>query len=47
VNGQVVARKGTDVYGRLATAEKAGNFSGKSELQLELTRSRIDGTIIR
>ena len=43
VNGQVVARKGTDVYGRLATAEKAGNFSGKSELQLELTRLVIDG----
>ena len=37
VNGQVVARKGTDVYGRLATADKAGTFPGKSELQLELT----------
>ena len=43
VNGQLVARKGTDVYGRLATAEKAGNFSGKSELQLELTRMVING----
>src|SRR6516225_3748320 len=43
VNGQLVARKGTDVYGRLATAEKAGTFSGKSELQLELTRMVIDG----
>ena len=43
VDGRVVARKGTDVYGRLATAEKAGNFSGKSELQLELTRLVIDG----
>jgi hypothetical protein len=43
VNGQLIARKGTDVYGRLATAEKAGNFSGKSELQLELTRMVIDG----
>ena len=43
VNGQVVARKGTDVYGRLATADKAGTFSGKSELQLELTRMVIDG----
>jgi len=43
LNGQVVARKGTDVYGRLATAEKAGTFSGKSELQLELTRMVIDG----
>ncbi len=43
VNGQLVARKGTDVYGRLATAEKSGTFAGKSELQLELTRIVIDG----
>jgi len=43
VNGQVVARKGSDVYGRLATAEAAGKFAGKSELQLELTRIVIDG----
>lgn len=43
VNGQVVARKGTDVYGRLATAEQGGKFAGKSELQLELTRIVIDG----
>lgn len=43
VNGQLVARKGTDVYGRLATAEEGGKFSGKSELQLELTRIIIDG----
>ena len=43
VNGQLVARKGTDVYGRLATAEEGGKFSGKSELQLELTRMVIDG----
>ena len=43
VNGTLVARKGTDVYGRLAEAKKSGNFSGKSELQLELTRLVIDG----
>ena len=43
VNGQLVARKGSDVYGRLATAQKAGDFAGKSELQLELTRIVIDG----
>jgi hypothetical protein len=43
VNGQLVARKGTDVYGRLATAQKSGTFSGRSELQLELTRMVIDG----
>jgi hypothetical protein len=43
VGNAVVARKGTDVYGRLANAEKSGTFSGKSELQLELTRMVIDG----
>jgi hypothetical protein len=43
VDGVLVARKGTDVYGKLASAEKSGNFSGKSELQLELTRMVIDG----
>jgi len=39
----VVARKGTDVYGRLAEAKEAGHMSGSSELQLELTRIVIDG----
>jgi hypothetical protein len=43
VGNAVVARKGTDVYGRLANAEKSGTFTGKSELQLELTRIVIDG----
>jgi hypothetical protein len=43
VNGALVAHKGTDVYGRLAESKKSGNFSGKSELQLELTRLVIDG----
>jgi hypothetical protein len=43
VNGAVVARKGTDVYGRLAEAKEAGHISGSSELQLELTRMVIDG----
>ena len=43
MDGQLVARKGSDVYGRLATAEAQGKFTGKSELQLELTRLVIDG----
>jgi hypothetical protein len=43
VGNTLVARKGTDVYGRLANAQKSGTFSGKSELQLELTRIVIDG----
>lgn len=43
VNGALVAKKGTDVYGRLAEAKEAGHISGSSELQLELTRIVIDG----
>jgi hypothetical protein len=43
VNGGLVARKGTDVYGRLAEAKEAGHIAGSSELQLELTRMVIDG----
>ncbi len=39
----MVARKGADVYGRLAAAKEAGHMSGSSELQLELSRIVIDG----
>jgi hypothetical protein len=37
INGVVVARKGADVFGRLAEAIEAGHFEGKSDLKLELT----------
>jgi hypothetical protein len=43
VGDTVIARKGTDVYGRLANASSAGHIAGSSELQLELTRIVIDG----
>jgi hypothetical protein len=43
VNGTFVARKGSDVYGRLAEAKEAGHLKGSSELELELTRMVIDG----
>jgi len=43
VNNMLVARKGADVYGRLAEAKEAGHIAGSSELQLELTRMVIDG----
>src|SRR5262249_17788254 len=43
VNSTLVARKGTDVYGRLSEAKEAGHMTGSSELQLELTRMVIDG----
>jgi hypothetical protein len=37
VDGTVIARKGTDVYGRLSEAKEAGHIEGKSQLKLELT----------
>jgi hypothetical protein len=43
VNDTVVARKGTDVYGRLAESKEAGHMAGSAELQLELTRMIVDG----
>src|SRR5438270_2658431 len=43
IGNTVVARKGADVYGRLAEAKGAGHMSGSSELQLELSRIVIDG----
>jgi hypothetical protein len=43
IGNSIVARKGADIYGRLAEAKGAGHFSGSSELQLELTRIVIDG----
>ena len=43
IGNVLVARKGTDVYGRLAEAKEAGHMSGSAELQLELMRLVIDG----
>jgi hypothetical protein len=40
----VVARRGTTVYGVLATASSAGKMKGSSELGLELTEIVINGT---
>ena len=42
-NNMLVARKGTDIYGRLADAKEAGHMSGSAELQLELIRIVIEG----
>jgi hypothetical protein len=44
VNGIVVVPKGNTVYGRLAQAKQAGNATGSSELQLELTDIVVGGT---
>lgn len=43
INSNFVARKGTDIYGRLANVQEAGKLSGSAELQLELMRIVIDG----
>lgn len=43
LNGNLVARKGADIYGRLAQAQEAGHLSGSAELQLELTRMVVNG----
>ncbi len=43
INGNVVARRGTDVYGKLDYAKEAGHFSGSAELELQLTSMVIDG----
>jgi hypothetical protein len=43
IQNLLVARRGTDVYGRLAEVKEAGHLSGSAELQLELIRIVIDG----
>jgi len=43
VNNLLIARRGADIYGRLANAQEAGRISGSAELQLELMRIVIDG----
>ena len=42
-NNVLVAPKGTDVYGRLAEAQAAGQMAGSSELKLELTDLIVNG----
>jgi hypothetical protein len=43
VDGNLVAPKGTDVYGRLAASKESGTFAGRSELRLELTGIAVNG----
>jgi len=46
IDGVVVAAKGADVYGRLTESKKSGTFTGKSELQLELTGIVVSGQTV-
>jgi len=45
-DGWVLARRGTDVYGRLADARGAGRLSGHAELKLELTGMSIHNNLV-
>lgn len=46
VDGKTVVPKGADVYGRLAEAKESGTFTGRSQLQLELTGIVVDGQTV-
>ncbi|MGA9640940.1 MAG: hypothetical protein WBQ72_06060 [Terriglobales bacterium] len=46
VDGNIVVAKGADVYGRLAESRESGTFTGRSQLQLELTGIVINGQTI-
>jgi hypothetical protein len=46
VDGNVIVPKGADVYGRLAESKKSGTFTGRSELQLELTGIVVNGQTV-
>ena len=46
IDGNIVVPKDADVYGRLAESKKSGTFTGKSELQLELTGVVVNGQTV-
>lgn len=46
VDGNIVVAKGADVYGRLAESKKSGTFTGRSQLQLELTGIVVNGQTV-
>ena len=46
INGNTVVAKGADVYGRLAESKESGTFTGKSQLQLELTGIVVNGQTV-
>jgi hypothetical protein len=46
VDGNVVVPKDAEVYGRLAESKKSGTFTGRSDLQLELTGMVVNGQTV-
>jgi len=45
IDGAIVAKRGADVYGRLAEAKESGRFEGRSQLKLELTDILINSKL--
>jgi len=46
IDGQMVAKAGTKIYGRVENATKAGRYVGKSSLDLRLTEVTIAGSLL-
>ena len=46
VDNQLVAQRGSELYGRLDEAKEAGHISGKSQLKLSLTGIVINGQTV-
>jgi hypothetical protein len=46
IDGQMVAKAGSKIYGRVENAEKAGRYVGKSSLDLRLTDFTIGGLLV-
>jgi len=46
VNGVVVARAGTKIYGRIQSAQQAGRFAGQSTLDLRLTEISMGPNLV-
>ncbi len=46
VNGRMVARAGTKIYGRVENAQRAGRFAGQSMLDLRLTELAMGANFV-
>ena len=46
MNGVVVAKAGTKIYGRVQTAQQAGRFAGQSALDLRLTEIALGPNLV-
>jgi len=46
VNGMMVAKAGTRVYGRVANAQQAGRYVGRSVLDLRLSELTVGGVLV-